>query len=202
MELHIFTEPQQGASYEQLERVARRTEELGFAGFWRAPEGEGFTFRGRFYSLEQAPGLPKPRQRPGPPIIMGGSGKHRGPALAARFASEYNVAFRPLRWCGEQFDRVRLACELEARDPESMRFSVALTVACGRNRAEFERRAAAIGRAPAELLEDGLGGTPDQVVDRVQQAAAIGCQRVYAQLLDLDDLEHLELLAADVLPRI
>jgi 2-methylisocitrate lyase-like PEP mutase family enzyme len=68
--------------------------------------------------------------------------------------------------------------------------------------AGFRRRAAAIGRDPAELRSTAVGGTVAEVVDRLGAFTAAGAERVYAQLLDLDDLDQLELLAAEVAPQL
>ncbi|MGH7639725.1 MAG: LLM class F420-dependent oxidoreductase [Candidatus Dormibacteria bacterium] len=307
MELHVFTEPQQGASYQQLSRYARLAEELGFSGFfrsdhllaiggapgtpgptdtwatlaalaletsrirlgtlvtcatfrlpgplaiaaaqvdlmsqgrldfgigagwyaaehraygipfppmperfdrleeqlqvitgmWSTPEGGRFSFPGRHYQLLDAPALPKPHQRPGPPVLIGGMGRRRTPQLAARFAAEFNVAFRERDAVARQFQRVRQACAAAGRDPASLRLSVALTACCGASEAELKRRAQAIGRDLDELRRLGAAGSPDQVRARLQEFDQLGCARVYLQMLDLDDVEHLRLIAAEVLP--
>src|ERR1700678_509885 len=74
------------------ERFERLEEQLAvITGLWGTPVGERFTFDGTHYQLTDSPALPKPQQRPGPPVIVGGGGKSRTPALAARFASEFNM---------------------------------------------------------------------------------------------------------------
>src|SRR6266567_2665168 len=115
-------------------------------GLWEAPEGETFSFEGTHYQLTDSPALPKPAQRPRPPVIVGGSGARRTPRLAARYADEYNVAFRTVADSAAAFGRVREACYAAGRDPSSVIYSVAQTVCCGKDEAEFGRRAAA---APA-----------------------------------------------------
>lgn len=308
MDLRIFTEPQQGATYEDLLRVARATEDLGFAAFfrsdhylamgvdglpgptdawltlaglaretsrirlgtlvtsatfrhpgqlaievaqvdqmsrgrielglgagwferehaaygipfpsladrfdrleesfeiitglWNTPTGRTFDFEGAHYQLSNSPALPKPVQEPRPPIIVGGKGKRRTPALAARFADEFNVVFEPVAEAGAQIGRVRAACATAGRRPESMRFSAALVLCCGRDEAEFGRRAAAIGREPDELRANGAAGTPDEVVATIESYRAVGVERIYLQTLDLGDLDHLELVAHRVAPQL
>ncbi|HEX7994095.1 MAG TPA: LLM class F420-dependent oxidoreductase, partial [Streptosporangiaceae bacterium] len=88
------------------------------------------------------------------------------------------------------------------RPPVSMIYSAAQTVCCGRDEAEVKRRAAAIGQEPAALRENGLAGTPAELVDKIGQFADIGAERIYLQVLDLDDIEHLALIAAEVLPHV
>ena len=113
----------------------------------------------------------------------------------ARFASEFNAPFAPLEFFAEQTDRVRAACAAIDRDPTSMVFSAALGACCGSDEAEVGRRADAIGREPAELRTNGAAGTPDEVRATVERWAAAGAERIYLQILDLADLDHLDLLA-------
>ncbi|WP_114423028.1 LLM class F420-dependent oxidoreductase [Nocardioides houyundeii] len=185
------------------ERFDRFAEQLAVVtGLWRTPLGETFTHEGEHYALRDSPALPKPVQQPGPPVLIGGRGKRRTPALAARYADEFNLPFVGLEETREQFGRVRDACESIGRDPESMTWSNALVLCVGSDEAEVERRAAAIGREPAELRENGLAGTPEEVVDRIGTFAALGAQRVYLQVLDLADLDHLRLVAEQVAPHL
>jgi len=185
------------------ERFDRLEEQLAIiTGLWTAPEGEVFSFHGEYYQVTDSPGLPKPAQRPRPPVLVGGIGTRRTPRLAARFADEYNVAFRSVRKSEAGFARVREACEVAGRYPASMTYSVAQTVCCGKDDAEFRRRAAAIGRQPADMREHGIGGTPAEVAAKIAEFAAIGADRVYLQVLDLNDLDHLQLIASDVAPQV
>jgi len=183
------------------ERFERFEEQLAVVtGLWATPEGERFSHLGTHYRVTDSPGLPKPLQRPGPPVIVGGGGPRRTPRLAATYASEFNIPFRPLADTVAQFDRVRAACERMGRDPDQLAYSAAQVVCCGRDRSEVERRAAAIGRSVDDLAEHGLCGTPDQVLAKLATYAGSGTGRMYLQFLTLDDLEHLELLGEAVLP--
>ena len=195
-----------GASFG--ERFDRLTEQLEvITGLWATPAGATFDHTGRHYTLRGAPGLPKPRQTdaagtPKLPIIVGGHGPRRTPALAARFADEFNVGFVDLDSAVAQFGRVRAACEQAGRDPGSLVYSTAHAVCVGKDEAEFERRAAAIGRTPEEARTSPFGGTVRQVVDTINAWAAAGVQRSYLQVLDLGDLDQIALLAAEVLPAV
>jgi F420-dependent oxidoreductase-like protein len=185
------------------ERFARLEEQLAIVtGLWTTEVGGTFSFDGTYYRLADSPALPKPAQRPRPPVLLGGAGARRTPRLAARFADEYNVPFHTLRDSEAAFGRVREACEAAGRYPASMTYSVAQTVCCGKDEAEFRRRAEAIGRKPEEMREGGLGGTPGEVAARIAEFAEIGAERVYLQVLDLGDLDHLELIASDVMPQV
>jgi F420-dependent oxidoreductase-like protein len=185
------------------ERFDRLEEQLAIiTGLWTTPEGQAFSFAGAHYRVADSPGLPKPAQRPRPPVLIGGTGIRRTPRLAARFADEFNVAFRSVRASAARFARVREACEAAGRYPASMTYSVAQTVCCGKDDAEFRRRAAAIGREPADMREHGIAGTPGEVAAKIAEFAAIGAERVYLQVLDLTDRDHLELIASDVAPQV
>jgi F420-dependent oxidoreductase-like protein len=288
-DLRIFTEPQQGASYDDLLAVAQRAEKLGYGAFFRSDhylvmgDGDGLpgptdawitlaglardtstirlgtlvssaTFRqpgplaisvaqvdqmsggrvdfglgaGWFAAEHKAYGIPfpelgerfdrleeqlelitgmwatpigetypKPAQS-APPIVIGGGGPKRTPALAAKYAAEFNTPFVSREFFVEQTDRVRAACEAINRDPAELVYSAALIVCVGADEAEVERRAAALGREPAELRENGLCGTPAEVAERMRAWRAAGAERLYLQVMDIADLDHLDLIANDV----
>jgi len=48
----------------------------------------------------------------------------------------------------------------------------------------------------------GPKGMPAEVVDKLGQYAEAGASRAYLQVLDLQDLDHLELIAAEVMPQV
>ncbi len=303
MDLRIFTEPQQGATYDELLRVAKATEDLGFDAFFRSDHyltigGDGgvgstdawvtlaglaretsrirlgtlvtpvtfrlpgplaisvaqvdqmsggrvelglgagwfdgehtaygipfpgtaerfeqleeqlqvirglwaaegpFSFAGKHFQLTDSPALPKPVQRPGPPVVMGGFGATKTPRLAATYADEYNVPFASVTDTAAAFDRVRAACDLTGR---SLVLSTAQTIAVGKDDAEVSRRAEAIGQSAEHVRQHGLGGTVAEVVDKLSRYGEIGATRAYLQTFDLSDLDHLELIASEVLPQL
>jgi F420-dependent oxidoreductase-like protein len=183
------------------ERFDRYEEQLAvITGLWNTPVGENFDFEGKHYQLSGSPALPKPVHEGGIPVIVGGAGKKRTPRLAARYASEFNVPFASAEDNLRLFAGVRQACEEVGRDPASMVYSSALVLCVGKDEAEIARRAAAIGREIDELREHGVAGTPAEAVDILGRYAEAGAERVYLQVLDLADLDHLDLVAAEVAP--
>jgi len=185
------------------ERFDRLEEQLAIiTGLWETPAGQTFSFDGTYYQVTDSPALPKPAQRPRPPVIIGGAGRRRTSALAARYADEYNANFVPPAEAAGQFGRVREACRAAGRDPSSIIFTIAQTVCCGKDEAELTRRAARIGRDLTELRDNVLAGSPSEIVDKIGQYGEAGASTVYLQVLDLDDLGHLEQLAAEVLPQV
>lgn len=186
------------------ERFERYTEQLEIlTGMWATPPGQRFSHHGRHYTVVDSPCLPRPRQQPGPPVIVGGMGKVRTPALAARFAAEFNVPFATPDAVAEQFERVRAACRAADRDPAELTYSVAQMLCLGRDDAEVARRANSIGRDVAEVRENCLAGTPAEVVDQLGRWREVtGTTRIYLQILDLADLAHIEDFAAEVAPQL
>lgn len=185
---------------ERFDRLEEQLEIL--SGMWATPEGSIFEFHGREYHVSGSPALPKPAQRPGPPIIIGGKGPTRTPALTARFATEANTPFVSVDEFAQHRARVRAACDVIGRDPATMIFSAALVVAVGSDDQEFVRRAENIGRAPDELRAHGVCGTVGEAVDTVCRWQDAGASRVYLQVLDLADLDHLHLIADEVVPQL
>ncbi|GAB3148473.1 LLM class F420-dependent oxidoreductase [Microbacterium neimengense] len=176
-------------------------EQLGIlTGMWQTPVGETFSFRGEHYRLDESPALPKPVQER-VPVIVGGGGPRRTPAIAARYASEFNIGFATDEVIAEKFGTVRAACASIGRDPGSLKLSVALPTIVGRTAAEREGRAAAIG-TDAAGFDNGANiiGDPAAVLERVERLRALGADRVYFQLMDMRDLEHLDLLGSEALP--
>jgi F420-dependent oxidoreductase-like protein len=183
------------------QRFEKLEEQLSIiTGLWATEVGATFDFSGKHYSLSKCPALPKPVQSPRPPIIVGGHGRKLTPRLAARFADEFNVPFDSYDVCKSQFELVSDACDVIDRDPESIIRSAALVVCCGQNSADVERRASNIGRDVDELSTNGLAGLPTQIVEKIHVYGELGITRIYLQILDMNDLEHVGLIASDVLP--
>jgi F420-dependent oxidoreductase-like protein len=181
---------------ERFDRLAEQLELI--TGMWAAPVGTRYSFEGAYYQLADSPALPKPMQRR-VPILVGGHGPRRTPALAARFADEFNVPFASIADTEAQFGRVREAATETGRE---LIYSAAQVVCCGRDETEIDRRAAAIGRPAADLRRDGVAGTVPECLARLRELDAIGASRVYLQVLDMHDLDHLALIGSELLPAV
>jgi F420-dependent oxidoreductase-like protein len=182
------------------ERFDRLEEQLAvITGLWTTKPGETFSHKGAHYPVTDSPALAKPVQEGGVPIIIGGAGKRRTPALAVRYAAEFNAAFMSASDSGRLFERVRDVARDAGRDPASLTLSAAQVVCLGGDETTLARRAAAIGRDVDELRENGLAGSADEVVDRIGTFAEAGTERLYLQVLDLSDLDHLADIADGVL---
>jgi F420-dependent oxidoreductase-like protein len=169
------------------------------AGAWAAPSGTTFDYEGKTTSVHIPVDTVRAAQSPRPPIVLGGQGGPKSARLAATYAAEYNAPFVPADRMKATHDKIRTACEAAGRDPGSMVYSAALVICCGETEADIKRRAAAIGREVSELRENGLAGTPAEVLDKVGAYAEAGAERFYLQLLDLSDLDQIRLVAEQVM---
>ena len=172
-------------------------------GLWDTPVGErGYTFSGWHYTVVDSPGLPTPAQASHPPVIIGGAGKRRTTALAARYAAEFNAAFKSVDEIDSQlFTRVRAACTAAGRDSDTLALSVARGAVVGRNDAEVHGRlrctAVTRRRCGPRVRRHPRRGRRQARRSRRRRA-----DRAYLQLPDLTDLDHLDLIASEVLPHI
>jgi F420-dependent oxidoreductase-like protein len=184
------------------ERFDRLSEQLDIlTGLWTTPTGETFDYQGEHYAVVDSPALPKPVQAPHPPIVIGGGGPKRTPALTAKFATEFNIPFASLDVVKTQYERVAAAVADAGRAADSLTYSAAFVLCAGRDDADVARRAEAIGRDTDELRGNSpLAGTPAEIVDQLAPFVEAGVQRVYLQLLDMHDLDHLAFFASEVIP--
>ncbi|HEY3010086.1 MAG TPA: LLM class F420-dependent oxidoreductase [Micromonosporaceae bacterium] len=189
---------------QRFERLGEQLEII--TGLWTTPLGSTFSYHGTWYDVEGSPGLPKPVQMPHPPVIVGGKGLTRTPMLAAQFADEINVSFGSVADAEQVYAAAARASEKVDRDGAGrapLVRSAALTVVCGRTDADVRRRADAIGRDPAGLrARGGVAGTPSEVAEQLRAYAEHGASRFFLQVLDLSDLDHLDLIAAEVAPQL
>lgn len=171
-------------------------------GLWATPAGETYSFDGRNYRLVEAPALAKPVQQP-LPVVIGGGGPRRTPDLVARYGREYNIGFPEDHEIQERIDNLHAACERIGRDPGTVRLSIAMSTFAGRDDAEVARRAARIGKS-LEDVRDGVNivGDADEIGERIEFYRSFGVERVYFQLLDQQDPDHVEFLGAEALPHL
>ncbi|HET8673152.1 MAG TPA: TIGR03560 family F420-dependent LLM class oxidoreductase [Thermoleophilaceae bacterium] len=182
---------------EQLEIVARSFGD------------EAFSFDGEHYRIEELDALPKPVQRPRPAIVVGGRGGPRSLRLAARWADEYNTFSASVDEVRERRDAFAEAWRAAGRDPDAFRFSAMVSVLVGVDDADFRERAAVLAerrRQDVDSLISGLRGhgvvgTIDQAVAQLRELERAGIQRVMLQHFLHDDLESVELIGRELIPR-
>ncbi len=187
--------PPLGARFDRLEEAMEQIH-----GLWTTPDGSTFSHEGRFHTFVESPALPKPAQRPHPPIVIGGRGAKRTPALVARYAADFNLPFTPIEEVAPAIERVNKECLDQGRNPAEIVKSTTMVFCLGASETEVKRRARAIGRGADELRENGAAGTTEEVLDKLGRYREAGIQRVYLQLLDLDDVDHIAQAGADLIP--
>jgi F420-dependent oxidoreductase-like protein len=179
------------------ERFDRLEEELAIiTGLWLAGD-QNFSFDGRYYRIDDNQSPPQVTQRPHPPIIVGGAGPKRTPAIAARFATEFNAALSSVEQARARFGVFAAACEAIGRDPSGARKSGFIPVAIGSTQAEADRRAEIVGSS--RIRESMLIGSPALLTDRIAELAKVGADTVYLHIFDIHDLDHIALIGAEVL---
>jgi len=188
--------PSLGGRFDLMEEYLEQ-----ITGLWATDEGTTFCHDGKFHQFVNSPALPKPIQRPGPPIIIGGRGVKRTPAMVARYGAEYNLPFAPIEDLKPAIDRVAAACVAIDRDPSDVVYSAALVLVTGDSEDVLERRASVIGRELAELRVNGAAGTADEILDKLDRYAQAGISRVYLQVLDLSDIDHVHQAGAELIHR-
>jgi F420-dependent oxidoreductase-like protein len=173
------------------ERLGRFAEQLEIV--YRSWTEEEFDFDGSYYELRGCRALPKPLQRPHPPLIVGGAAKRGTADPAVRFADEYNTHTDSPAECRERRRLLDAACERGGRDPATLPLSLMTASIIGSDRGEVEARrrllAERTGVEPASLV-----GTVDEVAERLREYEAAGVTRVMCQHLLHDDLEQVGLL--------
>lgn len=180
------------------ERFDRFEEQLEIIdGLWNTPIGTSYSHAGAHFTLVDAPALPKPVQTP-IPVIIGGDGKRRTPAIAARWASEFNSGWDDPVKTAATFTRVKDACEAIGRDPHTLRLSTVQTLCAGASEADLVRRAEAIG-TPHQELSGALVGDGNRLREQVAAFAAVGVERIYVEIIDPSDLDQLEYFATELL---
>jgi 3-oxoacyl-[acyl-carrier protein] reductase len=141
------------------ERFDRLDEEMQILnGLWTTPQGEPFSFEGRFWQLEEARNFPVLVQKPRPEIVIGGTGPRRTPLMAARYADDFNSGAG--HGCAERFANVRRVCEEIGRDPSTLRMSATMQAICGATKDEADQRLERLGPPGARMLANGVVGTP------------------------------------------
>ncbi len=172
-----------------------------------------FSFEGRHYRLDGADQLPKPVQRPRPPIILGG--RTVGPrmqALIGGYADEFNTVGGTPSDVATRFARARAGVKAAGRDPDALVTSLMtwfFVAPTEEAYVEKLRRAHALDPTAgpfdayrADIEHDCIVGTPGQAIERLRTYAAVGVQRIFLNHELYDDLEMLDVMTTDVLPEV
>jgi F420-dependent oxidoreductase-like protein len=191
---------------ERLERLAEQIEIVH-----RLWTEDTVSFSGKHYVLEDCPAQPKPLQQPRPPLLVGGRAKPGSANPAARFADEYNVIGSSLEEYAEARRALDAACERVGRD-KTLGMSVMTGFLLGADEADLREKArASMERWGAALSAEeaveryrgrGTAGTPDELVAGLRRLEEVGVERIMLQHIRHEDLETVELLGREVVPRV
>ena len=187
--------------------VRERMEQLGeqlaiIRGAWGR---ERFTFEGAHFAVRDLDARPKPVQDP-LPLLMGGGCGQASARMAARWADEYNVHHMSPADAAIARTRLDSACELAGRDPATLPLSLLRVFVIGEDETAICRRAQRLSEWQnkpvdlADMRQNGLAGTPDEIIARLREYRAAGVARVMFNHLLHTDVQALELLAARVMP--
>jgi len=163
---------------------------------------ERVTFHGEHVRLEDLPSLPRPVQRPHPPLVIGGAGERRTLPIVARYADVWNVPTYALDGLDRRIDALHRACDAVGRDPAEIRLSIEAVLALAPDEASLpEVRAVAerrFGGPGFGLHEAGLVGTAPSVLDRIGELRDLGFDHLVVFTHDRAADETLERFATDV----
>lgn len=173
---------------------------------------ESVDFQGKHYQL-RGPALPKPVQKPRPPIVVGGGGKPGTLTPAVRFANEYDSPGATLELCRERREAIDRACEKGGRDPATLPFSIMTGVIVGADEGEVRERARRLMQRSRNAGDDldaflaarrerGVVGTVSQAIERIQALEEAGVSRVFLQHLLHEDVDMVRLIGKEIVPAV
>ncbi len=156
------------------------------------------TFKGRYYTVTDAPNNPKPVQKPHPPILIGGAGEKVMLRLVARYADRWNcpAGYRDFK---RTLGVLHEHCRAVGRDPATLTISEQVMVCIGANKAEVDQKwEMAKGRRPFSFT--AIKGTPDEVVAQLRERVSWGITMFTMMFADLAPPPTVELFAREVMP--
>jgi F420-dependent oxidoreductase-like protein len=196
-----------GLPFPPIEERAEMLEEQVqiLRGLWGEPDG--WSFKGKHYTIDNAWFRAKPSPRPR--ILVGGGGTPRGMRIAARWADEFNLSSSSPALARSKFAELDEACKAAGRDPATLARSAMAGVLVGATPGELQKRErallAALGDDAGDWLDERrqrwVYGTPDDARATIAQFAEAGVQRIMLQDFVPRDLEMIALLGRELVAR-
>jgi F420-dependent oxidoreductase-like protein len=175
-------------------------------GLWTEPDG--WSFKGRHYSIDDSLFRPKPVPRPR--ILVGGGGTPRSMRIAARWADEFNLSSSTPQLARDKYAALTAVCEAAGRDPASLTRSAMVGVLVGATAGELRGREKTVLTALGQDAGSGwlderrqrwIYGTPEEARARIERYADAGVERMMLQDFVPRDLEMIDLLGQEIVAR-
>lgn len=213
-------EPEYAAAGVPFDRPATRIKRLRESAeiIARLLEGQVLTYDGTYYKTDGALCRPGPKQQPRPPIWIGGKGDLLLDTVA-RVADGWNWSWLgSLETYKDRLAAAESACEVNDRNPATLRRSVGVYLLAGSGDSDTKRRFERLkDRTPSGVLRpdsgraavswddfrrDRVAGTVNEVIDRLAELADLGVEEVIVSLgalpFQVADLEDVELVGAEI----
>ena len=161
------------------------------------------SFKGRYFTIDNAPNDPKPTQKPHPPITIGGGGEKVLLRLVAKYADRWNYSIPESGLVDHKLKVLKEHCAAVGRDFNTIQTSEQIMVCLGRNKADADKRWDSPGHPMIEGMKPtAIKGDPDAVTEQLQDRARRGVNMVMLCFGDLDRPETIELFGREVMPRL
>ncbi len=179
----------------QEQRYVRREEQIAMLkGIWSATEEAPFSFSGDYYTAAENAGLGGESPRQFPRLVLALTDAQQTFVDAVRHADECNVPFATVEETSAQFARVDEECARQGRPPEALGRSAVVLVCAGNTDEDISRRSAVIGAGSAHVETAHFVGSPEQVREGLKPFVDLGITRMYFQVRDAADLDHIRVI--------
>ena len=153
------------------------------------------TFKGKHYRIEEALNFPRPIQRGGPPILIGGGGERKTLRLVAQYADACNL-FGDAETVRHKLDVLQQHCKDVGRDPAAITKTRLGTIVIAANSQEAHRKADQLRAArgiPEEWARTWTIGSPEEIADQIGPLLEAGLDGLLFNMRDAQELEPVAL---------
>ncbi len=195
-----------GVEFSTMKGRAQRLDEAlhVITKLWRA--NPTASYAGKYYSLENAPFVPKPVQQPMPPIMIGGVGEKLTLPLVARYARMWNAPILSPSQFAKKNQVLEQYCQDISRDCSEIERSYLTPLYLNPSPETLQnilQRAMTMrGLTETEARQTILAGTPDEIRAQLQTYIDIGVTHFIINLRrpGLYDREAVRVFAREIMP--
>lgn len=185
--------------YDVSGRLRRLSEALQIIrGMWTS---DSFSFDGRFYTVRDALCVPKPVQKPHPPLMVGGSGEKTLLRLVARYGNACNISGDP-RVVRHKLSVLREHCRELGTDYDAILKTRLGHVVIARDNQEARRMAEAEGFSGESLSNYVVYGTPERVRRAITDLSDAGIESMILNIYAPKEEKMLDILIEEVVKSI